>query len=146
MDFKRVHQNFQLPTRSSQGAGGYDLYMPDAGFVPARITWASATHVLVPLGFSAKVPEGHVALILPRSGVGAKHGIELRNTCGVIDSDYTGEWKVAVKQKEGTDFHWTAGERLFQYIIVPVGISDPVLVDELPETDRGDSGFGGSGK
>lgn len=146
MEFKQIHQNFKLPTRATSGAGGYDLYMPERGVIHSSMTRAHHSHIMVGLGFAAKVPDGYVALILPRSGAGAKHGIELRNTCGVIDSDYTGEWKVAVKQKEGTGFAWDVGDRLFQYIVVPVGTFEPVLVDELTETDRGDTGFGGSGK
>lgn len=140
-----MHPLFQAPQRSTTGAGAYDLFMPVAGKVHARMNWASPTHQLVGLGFAAKVPEGCVAMIMPRSGAGAKHGIELRNTVGIIDSDYTGEWMVAVKQKEGGDFSWAAGERLFQYVIVPVVHSDPVIVDSLATTERDAGGFGSTG-
>lgn len=146
MQFKKLHPNFQLPTRGTALAGGYDLYMPEAGKVEERVNWASSPSKLVGLGFSAAVPVGFVALILPRSGAGAKHGVQLRNTCGVIDSDYRGEWMVAVSQREGKEFSWAAGERLFQYVLVPAAQFDPVLVDELPATERGEGGFGSSGK
>lgn len=146
MQFKKLHPNFELPTKGSYSAAGYDLLMPAAGKVEARTNWASPTHVLVGLGFAAAVPAGYVALILPRSGVGAKHGIELRNTCGVIDADYRGEWMVAVKQKEDREFGWAAGERLFQFILVPAGNFKPELVDELTETARDNGAFGSTGQ
>lgn len=140
MQFKQLHPNFQLPTRGTALAGGYDLYMPEAGKIEEH-----QTHKMVGLGFSAAVPVGFVALILPRSGAGAKHGVQLRNTCGVIDSDYRGEWMVAVGQREGEELTWTKGERLFQYVLVPAAQFDPVLVDELPATNRGEGGFGSTG-
>lgn len=145
MQFKQLHPNFQLPTKGSYSAGGYDLYMPEAGHIKEAAD-DGTNHKLIGLGFAAAVPSGYVALILPRSGAGAKHGIELRNTCGVIDADYRGQWMVSVKTKEGNDFGWAAGERLFQYILVPAGISEPVLVEELTETARDVGGFGSTGK
>lgn len=145
MQFLQLHPNFQLPTKGSYSAGGYDLYMPEAGKVEQATPW-TPNGQLVGLGFAAEVPAGYVALILPRSGAGAKHGIELRNTCGVIDADYRGEWMVAVKTKEGHAFGWAAGERLFQYILVPVGKSEPVLVNQLTETARDTGGLGSTGK
>lgn len=141
MQFKRLHPNFQLPTRGTALAGGYDLYMPEAGHLEAN-----ATHRMVGLGFAAAVPVGFVAVILPRSGAGAKHGVSLRNTAGIIDSDYRGEWMVAVEQREGEYMHWAADERLYQYVLVPAAQFDPVLVDELPSTDRGQGGFGSTGE
>jgi len=143
MQFKKLHPNFQLPQRGTASAAGYDLFMPSAGAL--RECEVGNTQ-LVGLGFSAAVPEGYVALILPRSSAGAKHGVELRNTCGVIDSDYRGEWMVAVKTKEGQEFGWAEGERLFQFILVPAGNFTPELVEELPTSDRGEGGFGSTGK
>lgn len=145
MQFKQLHPNFQLPTKGSEAAGGYDLYMPEAGMVHARLNFASPTHTSVRLGFAAKVPDGHVALILPRSGAGSKYGIDLRNTCGVIDADYTGEWIANIRQKEGMEYSWAAGERILQFVVVPVASVTPELVDELPETKRGAGGFGSTG-
>lgn len=144
MQFKKLHPNFQLPVRSSSLAGGYDLFMPEAGEYPGYDR-GGCTHKMVGLGFRAAVPVGFVALILPRSGAGAKRGIELRNTVGVIDSDYRGEWMVAVTQQEGDHFVWEAGDRIYQYLLVPVAQFDPVLVEELPSTDRGEGGFGSTG-
>lgn len=141
MQIKQLHTNLQKPTRGSLFAGGYDLYMPEDGKVSE-----GASHVMVGLGFAAAVPIGFVALILPRSGAGAKRGVSLRNTVGVIDADYRGEWFVAVEQREGEQLEWKAGDRLYQYILVPTAMFDPELVDELPSTERGDGGFGSSGQ
>lgn len=143
MQFKRLHPDFVLPTKGSEAAGGWDLTMPTAGRI--HRSEQGRTHSVVQLGFAAKVPDGHVALILPRSGAGAKFGIELRNTVGVIDADYTGEWMVAAKQKEGQELDWAAGDRLFQFIVVPVATIAPELVEDLPVTARGAGGFGSTG-
>lgn len=144
MQIKQLHPNFQMPTRGTEHAGAYDLYMPTAGIV--NLHDVPSTGLLVGLGFAAAVPVGFVALILPRSGAGAKHGVQLRNTVGVIDSDYRGEWMVKITQQEQTEFGWAEGERLFQYILVPVATYDPVLTEELPTTARGEGGFGSTGQ
>lgn len=141
MQIKALHPNFQLPQRSSVLAGGYDIFMPSAG----RLLHNNKVE-FVKLGFAAAVPEGYVALILPRSGAGAKHGVELRNTVGVIDSDYRGEWMVAVSQKDRTGLEWATGERLYQFILVPVGSPELEQVEELAETKRGEGGFGSTGE
>lgn len=144
MQFKQMHPNFQLPTRGTEHAGAYDLYMPSAGTV--NLHDIPSEGLLMGLGFAAAVPVGFVALILPRSGAGAKHGVGLRNTVGVIDSDYRGEWMVKITQQELKEFGWAEGERLFQFILVPVLHMTPTLVEELPVTARGEGGFGSTGK
>lgn len=133
-----LHENFKLPTKGTQGAGAYDIYMPDAGIAYHH------EHTMVPLGFAAEVPPGYVALILPRSGIGAKFGLELNNTCGVIDSDYRGEWMASLKTKVIESLHWVAGERILQYLLVPVLDSPPECVHALSSTRRL-GGFGSTG-
>lgn len=140
MRIKSLHSNFTLPIKSTQGAGAFDIYMPEGGEVSGQSPTA------VSLGFAAEVPAGHVALILPRSGAGAKHGVELNNTCGVIDSDYRGEWKAFIKTKSGSHFSWNSNDRVLQFLIVPVADVTLELSDDLNETDRGAGGFGSSGK
>lgn len=121
-------------------AGAFDIYMPEAG-ITGKIP------VLVGLGFKAAVPAGHVALLLPRSSIGVKHGVDLTNTCGVIDPDYRGEWKASLHQKEGfPPFSWNRGDRLLQFLVVPVAQVTLNQVDKLSETTRGVGGFGSSGK
>ena len=141
MKFKKLHPNAQLPTKGSQAAGGYDIYMPELGSLNQY------EKQLFGLGFSAEVPPGHVALILPRSGAGAKKGVELVNTSGVIDADYRGEWMAMLTLKnDHPSFVFQPGEKLLQFIIVPVTEVTPVWEEELSETERGEGGFGSTGK
>ena len=140
MRITSIHKGFIMPIKGSNGAGAFDIYMPIAGI-------ANGTSQLIGLGFAAAVPPGHVALLLPRSSTGAKYGVELNNSCGVIDSDYRGEWKAAIRTKSGIPFAWEAGERVLQFLLVPVNCTEVLeLVDELDATDRGAGGFGSSGK
>lgn len=142
MELIKLHPDVTLPERSTSGAGGFDIFMPEAGSIHNGAYHSK----LVPLGFAMKVPAGHVALILPRSGAGAKQGVELRNTCGVIDSDYEGEWKACIKTKEGHDLGWSAGERLLQFVIVPVVTPPITVVREFSQaSERGKGGFGSTG-
>lgn len=139
MHIQSLHPAFIMPTKASDKAGAFDVFMPKAG------TATGATQMFG-LGFAAAVPPGHIGLLLPRSSTGAKHGMELNNTCGVIDSDYRGEWKAAIRTKSGIPFNWEAGERILQFMIVPVADVTLELVDSLDETARGSGGFGSSGK
>ena len=140
MRLKSLHPALIMPTKGTEQAGAYDIYMPVAGCV------SSLEPTMVGLGFATEVPVGYVALILPRSGTGAKYGLELNNTCGVIDSDYRGEWKAALKTKNYGPFAWEAGDRLLQFLLVPVLNVKLELVDELSDTSRGTGGFGSSGQ
>ena len=101
---------------------------------------------MVGLGFAAAVPPGHVALLLPRSSSGAKFGLELNNTCGVIDSDYRGEWKAKLRTKDGSIYSWAKDERVLQFLVVPVPVIVLEEVSTLDETVRGTGGFGSSGQ
>lgn len=141
MKIQSLHQNFRLPLQASPSAGAYDLYMPEAGKV-----WPHApAGVLVGLGFAAALPPGHIALILPRSGVGAKKGIELNNTVGLIDDDYRGEWMVSVRTKNDQPVTWEAGDRLFQFTVIRKEVMTFEQVASLDDTTRGAGGFGSSG-
>lgn len=140
MRIKPLHFNFNKPTKGTEGAGAYDLYMPVSGSIPENGICK------VGLGFAAEVPVDHVALILPRSGIGAKYGVELNNTCGVIDSDYRGEWIATLRTKTGEEFFWKAGDRILQFVLVPAISVELEITDELSTTERGSGGFGSSGK
>jgi dUTP pyrophosphatase len=136
-----LHASFIMPSKSTEFAGAIDLYMPEAGV-------ANGESKLVGLGFAAAIPFGHVGLLLPRSGVGAKFGVELNNTCGVIDADYRGEWMAALKTKSGIPYSWKAGDRLLQCVVVPVLSVQLELVDSIEAlgiTGRGAGGYGSSG-
>lgn len=139
MRFKALHPNFILPTKGSNGAGALDIYMPESGTVCLN------QEKTVNLGFAAAIPPGYVGLLLPRSGAGAKYGLELKNTCGVIDSDYRGEWKAVLRTKGSTTFSWKADDRVLQLVLVPVLEVLPELADDLDKTNRGTGGFGSTG-
>ena len=140
MRIKSLHPNFKMPVKSTQGAGAFDIYMPEGG-----ATFGDNV-AKVPLGFAAKVPDGHVALLFPRSGCGAIKGVELNNTCGIIDSDYLGEWKAFIRTKSGEYFSWNADDRVLQFLIVPVSNEVLELAEDLGESSRGSGGFGSTGK
>ena len=139
MFIKPLHASFIMPTKGSNAAGAIDLYMPEAGSV-------DGTEKKFPLGFAAAIPKGYVGLLLPRSGTGAKHGLELNNTCGVIDADYRGEWIAVMRTKSGKEFSWQQGERVLQCVLVPVLSPTLERVEDLDATERGEGGFGSSGK
>ena len=139
MRIQSLHTGFIMPTKGTDQAGAFDIYMPEAGI-------ARDSTIFVGLGFAAEVPPGHVALILPRSSTGAKFGLELNNTCGVIDSDYRGEWKAMLRTKSGNQYSWAAGDRVLQFLVVPVALVVLELVDSVSATERGAGGFGSSGK
>lgn len=140
MKFMAMHPAFVLPMRSTELAGGLDIFMPESGSISGN-----SSHK-VGLGFAAQVPVGHVALLLPRSGVGFKTGLELNNTCGVIDPDYTGQWFAALRTKDGSPLSWLANERLLQMLVVPVSQVQPELVQSLDATARGAGGLGSTGR
>jgi dUTP pyrophosphatase len=138
MQIAPIHPNFILPTKATELSGAFDIYMPESGVADNQSRF-------VKLGFAAAVPPGHVALLLPRSGAGAKFGLELNNTCGVIDADYRGEWMAAMRTKGGQGFAWAAGDRVLQFLVVPVAQVELISVAQLSETSRGTGGFGSTG-
>ena len=140
MRIKSLHIDHIMPTKGSEQAGAYDIYMPQAGYVRGE------QPIRAPLGFAAEVPQGYVAILLPRSGVGSKIGLELNNSCGVIDADYRGEWVAYLKTKSGNGFMWDKGDRLLQFLLVPVLNVTLEACDELSSTQRGSTGFGASGQ
>lgn len=128
----------KLPSKGRSGDAGWDIYMPTSGTVSGKT-------LEVPLGFAIEIPTGYCALIMPRSGVGTKHGLELNNTVGLIDSNYRGEWKVFIRTKDTRPYSWEAGDRLLQFIIIPHFQDNLELVDSLTESNRNTEGFGSSG-
>jgi len=137
MKITAIHPNFIMPIKGTANSGAFDLYMPEFGT-------ANGVTQLIGLGFAAAVPTGHVALLVPRSSA-AKTGLELANTVGVIDSDYRGEWKAALRSKTGLPISWAQGDRLVQFLVVPVANVTLRQVDSLDETSRGTGGFGSTG-
>jgi len=135
-----------LPSYETIGAAGADLR---ANFPPQErdgITLAPSARALVPTGLSLEIPPGYEAQIRPRSGLALKHGITLPNSPGTIDSDYRGPLGV-ILLNVGTDpFHIAHGERIAQMVIAPVLRAAFDLVDSLDDTERGQGGFGSTGR
>lgn len=138
MKIQLLHPNAQLPERSTTHAAGFDLFMPENGFVDGPNTYTYK------LGFASEIPPGWVALLLPRSSA-AKTGLELGNTCGVIDEDYRGEWIAKLRSKTGQPIRWEAGERVLQAVLVPRYTAEIEQVESVSLTDRGAGGFGSTG-
>lgn len=144
MNIKPIVENFIAPEYKKDLSGGLDIYFQkDTELV-------IGTDNVVNLGFCAEVPEGHVALLVPRSSAGMK-GLALRNTVGVIDADYRGEWiaHIVIDQQGdnvwGDSIKYKRGDRALQAIIIPFNKVDINIVDDLSVTDRGDGGFGSTG-
>lgn len=142
MKIKPEHPNFEIPVRSTAGSGGYDIFMPEAGRYLGE--GKGEDSVIVSLGFSLEVPLGHVALLVPRSGIGFKRGLEVNNTVGVIDSDYRDTVFASIRTKNGQPLSWEAGDRLIQMLIVPITTPAIEIVNDLNITDR-KGGLGSTG-
>ena len=133
----------QMPAYATPGSAGLDL----RACLDAPLTLAPNAWQLVPTGMAIHLADpGHAALILPRSGLGHKHGIVLGNLVGLIDSDYQGELMVSCWNRGQTAFNITIGERIAQLVLVPVVQAHFELVEEFDESQRGAGGFGHSGK
>lgn len=135
---------FPLPTRATDGSAGIDL----RACIDAPITIKAGETKLIGTGLSIYIADPNFAgLILPRSGLGHKHGIVLGNLVGLIDADYQGELMVSVWNRSSTDFVLEPAERMAQYVVVPVARPSFEIVDEFTDVSaRGAGGFGSSGR
>ena len=139
----RLGTEWPMPTYATTGSAGLDL----RACVEATTVIEPGQTVLVKTGLSIYIEDTNFAgLILPRSGLGHKHGIVLGNLVGLIDSDYQGELMVSVWNRSQTAFRLEPGERLAQYVLVPVVQAQFDIVDEFEATERGAGGFGHTGK
>ncbi|MER1968604.1 dUTP diphosphatase [Castellaniella sp. GW247-6E4] len=132
-----------LPAYATQGSAGLDL----RACLDAPLTLAPGDAGLVPTGLSIHIADpAYAGMILPRSGLGHKHGIVLGNLVGLIDSDYQGPLKVSVWNRGAQAYTLQPLERLAQLVIVPVQQVRFDIVDEFPDSARGDGGFGSTGR
>ena len=137
----RIRDN--LPAYGSPGAAALDL----RACLEAPLTLAPGDTQLVPSGIAIHLADpGYAALVLPRSGLGAKHGIVLGNLVGLIDSDYQGQIFVSVWNRGKAAFTIQPLERIAQLIIVPVQQVQFSIVEEFESSSRGSGGFGSTGK
>lgn len=133
----------QMPSYATQGSAGLDL----RACITEPLTLAPNSVSLVPLGVAIHLMNaGFAAMLLPRSGLGHKHGIVLGNLVGLIDSDYQGQLMASVWNRSETPFTIEPLERIAQLVIVPVAQAMFNVVEEFGESARGEGGFGSTGK
>tara|TARA_B100001564_G_C20596407_1_gene650455 strand:- start:836 stop:1273 length:438 start_codon:yes stop_codon:yes gene_type:complete len=139
---KKLDPSVELPSYKTDGASGMDLM----AFVKEPINLKPQTSCLVPTGISLAFPSEYEIQIRPRSGLAAKNNISVLNTPGTIDSDYRGEIKIILFNHGNEDFLINDKDRIAQMILTPVIKMNFEETDNLPETVRGEGGFGSTGK
>lgn len=137
----RLKEEAVLPSRAHAGDAGLDLYACEPAHVGPGERWSVGT------GVAVEIPARHAGLVLPRSGLARDHGIALANSPGLIDSGYRGEVRVLLLNTDPAEvFRVEPGDRIAQLAVVPVALPEPVEVEALGESSRGDGGFGSSGR
>jgi dUTP pyrophosphatase len=138
----RIGRDIPLPHYATEGSAGLDL----RACIDGPLTLAPGQTELVPTGLAIHLEDaGYAAVILPRSGLGHRHGVVLGNLVGLIDSDYQGQLMVSCWNRGGTAYTISPGERIAQMVVVPVVQVALTIVEEFTESERGSGGFGSSG-
>jgi dUTP pyrophosphatase len=139
--FRRLSAAARPPVQAHEGDAGYDLHSAEA------VEMAPGERASVGTGIAVAIPDGHAGLVVPRSGLAARHGISLVNAPGLIDSGYRGELRVLLLNTDRTEpFAIEPGDRIAQLVLVAVETGDVEEVAELDETVRGVGGFGSTGR
>lgn len=139
----RIGQTFALPSYATPGSAGLDL----RACLDTELSIAPQATTLIPTGLAVHIADPTLAaVILPRSGLGHKHGIVLGNLVGLIDSDYQGQLMVSVWNRSAASFSIQPGDRIAQLVFLPVVQAEFNLVEDFNATERGVGGFGHSGK
>jgi dUTP pyrophosphatase len=137
---RRLHPDAVLPERAHADDAGIDLHAVEA------LTLAPGARGSVGTGLAVAIPTGQAGLVLPRSGLAARSGIALVNAPGLIDAGYRGELRVLLLNTDReASFEIAVGDRIAQLVLIRVELASTVEVDELPDTVRGDGGFGSTG-
>ena len=139
---KKLNPSVQLPSYKTNGASGMDLM----AFIEKPINLEPGKSCLIPTGLSLAFPEEYEIQIRPRSGLAAKNNITVLNTPGTIDSDYRGELKIILFNHGNENFLINNNDRVAQMILTPIIKMELHETEELPETVRGEGGFGSTGK
>lgn len=140
VSIKILSRDAQIPHMAYNGDAGVDLRSVE------RIVLEPQERAMVATGLAIALPEGYAGFVLPRSGLAAKHGISIVNAPGLIDSNYRGELKVVLLNTDpDKSFTIEIGDRIAQLIVMPVPTINFEQVEELTESQRGESGFGSSG-
>jgi dUTP pyrophosphatase len=141
LNFTRLDPRAEPPTRAHDGDAGLDL----RALEPATIEPGERARVRT--GIAIELPPGHAGLVLPRSGLAARHGIALVNAPGLIDEGYRGELQVLLLNTDREEaFRVEPGDRIAQLVVVPVAAAEPVERASLAQAMRGERGFGSSGR
>lgn len=147
LEVKRIDPEAAMPKYAKPGDAGLDLS------VSKDVDIQEGETVIVGTGLSFAIPDGMFGMLAPRSGFASKHGVTLANAPSIIDSGYRGEVKLALYRnygpndgKEHLSLHIEKGTRVAQMVVMPFEMCECVEVDELSETDRGDGGFGSTGR
>jgi dUTP diphosphatase len=136
-----LNEGARLPGRAHEGDAGLDLHAAERAKIEPGARAAVGT------GVAVEIPPGHAGLVLPRSGLAARHGIALVNAPGLIDSGYRGEVRVLLLNTDREHpFEIEPGDRIAQLLITPVADAEPVKAVELASSTRGEDGFGSSGR
>ena len=139
LPFTRLHEGATLPERAYAGDAGLDLAACE------RVELAPGARAVVGTGLAVAIPDGHAGFVQPRSGLAARHGITIVNSPGLVDAGYRGELKVVLLNTDQQEtFVVEPGMRIAQLVLVPVATPMPVEMQELPESERGERGFGSS--
>ena len=140
---KKLDERAHVPEAATGGSAGMDLY----AVLDEPLTLAPGERAMISTGLAIALESPRfVALIFARSGLAVKHGITLSNCVGVVDSDYRGEVKVGLINQSDKAYEISPGERVAQMVIMPVEQPYISVVEELPESDRGEGGFGSTGR
>ena len=139
---KKLNPSVQLPSYKTNGASGMDLM----AYIKNSINLEPGKSCLVPTGLSVAFPKEYEVQIRPRSGLAAKNNISVLNTPGTIDSDYRGEIKIILFNHGSENFIINNNDRVAQMVLTPIVKMDLEETTELPESTRGEKGFGSTGK
>lgn len=142
VNFIKLNENAHAPTYGSQFAAGADLYACEG----EEVTIGAGETKLIHTGLALEIPEGYAGLIYARSGIATKRGLAPANKVGVIDSDYRGEIMVSLHNHSGVTQSIADGERIAQLVITPFLAVEYNETDTLSDTERGEGGFGSTGK
>jgi dUTP pyrophosphatase len=135
----RLRDDAVVPDRAYSGDAGLDLAACD------RVVLPPGERATIGTGLAVAIPEGYAGYVQPRSGLAARHGVTIVNTPGLVDSGYRGELRVILLNTDRRDtFVVEPGMRIAQLVVLPVPDVEPVMVDELPASERGVRGFGSS--
>ncbi len=142
LKIKRLAADVELPRRETPGSAGFDL----RAHIEAPLTVPPGEWAMVPTGLAMEIPQGFAGMVFSRSGLGTKSNMVVAQGVGVIDSDYRGEVKVPLRNMGKEPCTLAPGQRIAQLVLLPVGLPQVQEVGELTGTQRGEGGFGSTGK